>query len=155
MQKSGSRLLHMSPKAILDVSQVASSSLRDFVLQLSPLCFSSSTQAAEKLYQKGFLSYPRTETDQYDKDFDFKPLIEKQIQDNNWGGFAQRFVSVVIFALSTILQLTRNLFLSPDFRTESSNVLETERRTIRLILRSIRRLGQALLPETRRRSTSS
>ena len=47
-------------------------------------------QNAEKLYQKGFLSYPRTETDQFDKDFDFDSLIDKQIQDNNWGPFAQR-----------------------------------------------------------------
>ncbi|RSH92151.1 DNA topoisomerase [Saitozyma podzolica] len=52
LQQSGSRLLHMTPKRVLDL--------------------------AEKLYQKGFLSYPRTETDQYDKDFDFNSLIHKQ-----------------------------------------------------------------------------
>jgi DNA topoisomerase-3 len=50
-------------------------------------------QLAEKLYQKGFLSYPRTETDQYDKDFDFNSLIHKQTYDNTWGGFAQRRVT--------------------------------------------------------------
>jgi DNA topoisomerase III len=48
------------------------------------------SQHAEKLYQKGFLSYPRTETDQFDRDFDFDSLIQKQAQDPNWGGFAQR-----------------------------------------------------------------
>lgn len=47
-------------------------------------------QIAESLYQKGFVSYPRTETDQYDKDFDFQTLIEKQSADNDWGAFAAR-----------------------------------------------------------------
>ncbi|TFY76359.1 hypothetical protein EWM64_g7651 [Hericium alpestre] len=63
LQKSGSRLLRLAPKKILDI--------------------------AEKLYQQGFLSYPRTETDQYDPQFDFMSLIDKQTQDTNWGAFAQ------------------------------------------------------------------
>ncbi|CED85438.1 prokaryotic type i dna topoisomerase [Phaffia rhodozyma] len=64
LQKAGSRLLHMSPKQVLE--------------------------HAEKLYQKGFLSYPRTETDQFDPAFDFSALIRKQTQDPTWGTFAQR-----------------------------------------------------------------
>ncbi|CDU22640.1 related to DNA topoisomerase III alpha [Sporisorium scitamineum] len=66
LQKSGSRLLRLTPKRILDV--------------------------AESLYQKGFLSYPRTETDQYDKDFDFTSLIAKQTADGAWGNAAQRLL---------------------------------------------------------------
>ncbi|KAL0581930.1 DNA topoisomerase [Marasmius crinis-equi] len=62
LQKAGSRLLKLSPKRVLDI--------------------------AEKLYQQGFLSYPRTETDQYDPQFDFRSLIEKQRADPAWGGFA-------------------------------------------------------------------
>ncbi|KAF8499652.1 DNA topoisomerase [Russula emetica] len=62
LQKSGSRLLRLSPKKILDV--------------------------AEHLYQQGFLSYPRTETDQYDPQFDFASLIAKQVVDPAWGPFA-------------------------------------------------------------------
>ncbi|ETW80507.1 hypothetical protein HETIRDRAFT_46055 [Heterobasidion irregulare TC 32-1] len=62
LQKAGSRLLKLAPKKILDV--------------------------AEGLYQKGFLSYPRTETDQFDPEFDFMTLIEKQTADPAWGGFA-------------------------------------------------------------------
>ncbi|KAG8969678.1 DNA topoisomerase [Tulasnella sp. 419] len=62
MQKAGSRLLRMTPKKILDT--------------------------AEKLYQSGFLSYPRTETDQFDPAFDHMALIEKQTVDGAWGGFA-------------------------------------------------------------------
>ncbi|KAJ7282890.1 prokaryotic type I DNA topoisomerase [Mycena rebaudengoi] len=63
LQKAGSRLLRLAPKKVLDI--------------------------AEKLYQQGFLSYPRTETDQYDPQFDFMTLIEKQTVDPNWGNFAQ------------------------------------------------------------------
>ncbi|KAJ6476019.1 prokaryotic type I DNA topoisomerase [Mycena vitilis] len=63
LQKAGSRFLKLAPKAVLDV--------------------------AEKLYNQGFLSYPRTETDQFDPQFDFMTLIEKQTVDPMWGGFAQ------------------------------------------------------------------
>ena len=64
LQKSGSRLLRLAPKKILDIS--------------------------ESLYQRGLLSYPRTETDQYDKAFDFHSLIAKQISDTQWGDIAAR-----------------------------------------------------------------
>ncbi|KAL5524020.1 hypothetical protein ACEPAG_8193 [Sanghuangporus baumii] len=62
LQKSGSRLLRLGPKTVLDI--------------------------AERLYQQGFLSYPRTETDQFDAQFDFMALIDKQTTDPNWGAFA-------------------------------------------------------------------
>ncbi|KAK4047157.1 DNA topoisomerase [Microbotryomycetes sp. JL201] len=62
LQQTGSRLLRLSPKTILDL--------------------------AEGLYQKGFLSYPRTETNQFDRDFNFMELIDKQKTDGAWGGFA-------------------------------------------------------------------
>ncbi|KAH6885641.1 DNA topoisomerase [Coprinopsis sp. MPI-PUGE-AT-0042] len=64
LQKAGSRLLRLAPKKILDIS--------------------------ERLYQQGFLSYPRTETDQFDNQFDFMSLINKQTVDGAWGDFAQR-----------------------------------------------------------------
>lgn len=44
---------------------------------------------AEDLYTKGFISYPRTETDSYDKGIDLQKLVEKQVQDGSWGGYAQ------------------------------------------------------------------
>ncbi|KAH9942376.1 DNA topoisomerase [Epithele typhae] len=62
LQKAASRILKISPKKALDI--------------------------AEKLYQQGFLSYPRTETDVYDPQFDFITLIGKQSADPAWGGFA-------------------------------------------------------------------
>ena len=44
---------------------------------------------AEDLYNKGWISYPRTETDQFDKGIDLRSLIQKQAQDQTWGPHAQ------------------------------------------------------------------
>ncbi|KAE8148702.1 DNA topoisomerase [Aspergillus avenaceus] len=46
-------------------------------------------KVAEALYTKGFISYPRTETDQFDKGIDLKKLVEKQLPDGNWGQYAR------------------------------------------------------------------
>jgi DNA topoisomerase-3 len=48
---------------------------------------------AEGLYQKGFISYPRTETDRFDPGMNLRALVEKQTQDNRWGTFAQNLVN--------------------------------------------------------------
>lgn len=47
---------------------------------------------AESLYNRGFISYPRTETDQFDKGMNLRELVRKQTQDNRWGQFAQDLV---------------------------------------------------------------
>ncbi|KAK8095844.1 uncharacterized protein PG998_002473 [Apiospora kogelbergensis] len=49
--------------------------------------------AAESLYNKGFISYPRTETDKFDKGMPLRTLVQKQAQDNRWGTFAQNLVN--------------------------------------------------------------
>ena len=41
---------------------------------------------AEKLYTQGFISYPRTETNQFPKELDLMTLCQAQTQDPNWGG---------------------------------------------------------------------
>ena len=41
---------------------------------------------AENLYTQGLISYPRTETNQFPKDFNFAELIEKQTNDTAWDG---------------------------------------------------------------------
>lgn len=46
-------------------------------------------KVAEALYTKGFISYPRTETDQFDKAIDLKKLVEKQYPDDRWGQYAK------------------------------------------------------------------
>ncbi|CCE65458.1 hypothetical protein TPHA_0L01010 [Tetrapisispora phaffii CBS 4417] len=60
-----------------------------------------SLDAAEKLYQKGFLSYPRTETDIFPKTMDLKKLVEKQAQLDQtnssnrspWADYAKNLLS--------------------------------------------------------------
>ena len=44
---------------------------------------------AEKLYNQGIISYPRTETDCFDDNFNLKDLIAAQTQDSRWGSYAQ------------------------------------------------------------------
>ncbi|KAF2224271.1 DNA topoisomerase III [Elsinoe ampelina] len=44
---------------------------------------------AEKLYNKGFISYPRTETDRFDRNADLQRLIQNQTQSATWGTYAQ------------------------------------------------------------------
>jgi len=46
-------------------------------------------QVAEKLYQSGWTSYPRTETDQFDKGIDLRALVQKQTQGGPWAPSAQ------------------------------------------------------------------
>ena len=41
---------------------------------------------AEKLYSQGYISYPRTETNQFPRDFDLQTLVQNQTVDANWGG---------------------------------------------------------------------
>ncbi|KAI9837975.1 MAG: hypothetical protein M1819_006129 [Sarea resinae] len=65
LQKNGSRFLHMDSQRVMKI--------------------------AEDLYTKGFISYPRTETDQFDKDMDLRKLVEKQVHDSRWGNFAQEY----------------------------------------------------------------
>ncbi|KAL1897189.1 DNA topoisomerase [Ceratocystis pirilliformis] len=43
---------------------------------------------AESLYNRGFISYPRTETDRFDKGMDLESLIRNQSQDSTWGAYA-------------------------------------------------------------------
>ncbi len=63
LQKMGSRFLRMSSQEVMRV--------------------------AEELYTKGWISYPRTETDQFDRDMDLRSIISRQTSDACWGNFAQ------------------------------------------------------------------
>ncbi|KAI9715325.1 MAG: DNA topoisomerase [Chrysothrix sp. TS-e1954] len=63
LQKMGSRFLRMDSQRVMKL--------------------------AEELYQRGFLSYPRTETDQFSHDMDLRTIVAKQTSDNSWGGYAQ------------------------------------------------------------------
>ncbi|KAF6209731.1 hypothetical protein GE061_015480 [Apolygus lucorum] len=45
---------------------------------------------AEKLYTKGYISYPRTETNIFPDSINLSTLVEMQTEDSRWGSFAQR-----------------------------------------------------------------
>jgi hypothetical protein len=49
-------------------------------------------EVAERLYQGGFLSYPRTETDIFPPSMDLAVLVQEQTQHPTWGAFAQRLL---------------------------------------------------------------
>ncbi|KAI8319334.1 prokaryotic type I DNA topoisomerase [Martensiomyces pterosporus] len=59
-------------------------------LRLSP---DSIMSIAEGLYNQGFISYPRTETDQFDKNMDLKSTVAKLTQFQPLSGYAQRLVN--------------------------------------------------------------
>ncbi|TGZ83263.1 DNA topoisomerase III [Ascodesmis nigricans] len=67
LQKLGSRFLHITSQEVMSI--------------------------AEKLYTNGFISYPRTETDQFDPGMDLRALCEKQTQSPTWGPFAQNLLN--------------------------------------------------------------
>lgn len=46
-------------------------------------------EIAERLYQQGYLSYPRTETDKFKEGFDLAALVGAQAGNPQWGGFAR------------------------------------------------------------------
>jgi len=50
-------------------------------------------EIAEKLYMKGLISYPRTETNIFPSEINLQPLVQNQISDPRWGQFAQRVLN--------------------------------------------------------------
>jgi len=47
---------------------------------------------AEELYQNGFISYPRTETDSFPPELDLREIVDDQAQDARWGPYAQQLL---------------------------------------------------------------
>lgn len=64
LQKTVSRKLHLSGHKIMEI--------------------------AEKLYNKGLISYPRTETTRYSSTINIKNLVKRQTGSSAWGDFATR-----------------------------------------------------------------
>ena len=48
---------------------------------------------AERLYQRGFLSYPRTETNRFPAGLDLRNLINMHRGSQQWGGYATRLLN--------------------------------------------------------------
>lgn len=51
---------------------------------------------AESLYTKGFISYPRTETDQFDSAINLRVIIEKVQVDHTWGDYANQYANLFV-----------------------------------------------------------
>ena len=49
-------------------------------------------EIAEKLYQKGFISYPRTETEKFAQNINLQSIINEMRQNNNWGQYADKLL---------------------------------------------------------------
>ncbi|CAI2384895.1 unnamed protein product [Moneuplotes crassus] len=58
-------------------------------LKISP---SNAMKIAEKLYNMGYLSYPRTETTQFKKGFNLKKLVQNIKDNSSWGDFANKLL---------------------------------------------------------------
>ena len=82
LQKNASRFLNMSSSQAM-VVRVGTDGCRVLYAKLYG-------QAAESLYTRGLISYPRTETNRFDSSFPFNTMIERQVNDASWGTFAQR-----------------------------------------------------------------
>lgn len=67
LQKFGSRYLKISSDRVMDI--------------------------AEKLYNQGYISYPRTETDMFEPDFDLKTLLGYQKDNPKWGSYANHLLN--------------------------------------------------------------
>lgn len=49
-------------------------------------------EIAESLYQRGYISYPRTETDNFKEGTDLESLLRIQSSDAHWGAYAQELL---------------------------------------------------------------
>ncbi|RDW83380.1 DNA topoisomerase [Coleophoma crateriformis] len=83
--EKGTRRIKPLPLTTVELQKMATKYLR--------MNSQQAMTVAETLYNKGYISYPRTETDRFDKEMDLKALVQKQIQDNRWGEFANNLMN--------------------------------------------------------------
>ncbi|KAH0484084.1 MAG: hypothetical protein KVP17_004015 [Porospora cf. gigantea B] len=72
------------PLTTVDLTKLAARRLR----MASDACM----RLAEGLYNRGIISYPRTETDSYPETIDLTPLVEAHVHHGSFGSFVQRML---------------------------------------------------------------
>ncbi|KAK7099050.1 hypothetical protein V1264_003246 [Littorina saxatilis] len=83
VQKKGEKTKPLALNTV-EMLRVASSGLG-----LSP---HHTMQIAERLYIQGYISYPRTETNNYPDSFDLKGTLRQQQDHPNWGSFVRKLL---------------------------------------------------------------
>lgn len=71
-------LTSLTRRAVQEFEKLASRKLRINV--------KDAMAVAEKLYTKGLISYPRTETNIFPKELNLRNLVQLQAEDRRWGG---------------------------------------------------------------------
>jgi len=56
-------------------------------------------QVAEKLYQQGFITYPRTESTSYPEKFNFQGTLEQLASVQTFTAYCQKLVEVTLLCL--------------------------------------------------------
>ncbi|XP_076801869.1 DNA topoisomerase 3-beta-1-like [Clavelina lepadiformis] len=76
------------PQALntVEMLRVASSSLN-----IGP---QQTMQAAESLYTRGYISYPRTETTHYPENFEFRSSLNQLASGNLWGSYVKKLIDI-------------------------------------------------------------
>ena len=82
-----------SPLATVELQKDASRKLR--------IPSDKAMEIAEQLYQEGYLSYPRTETDKFKEGFDLRGLIQAQTADGRWAAHANELLAADLEAFVT------------------------------------------------------
>jgi len=92
-----------APAKVTDVSQKEDRMVRPQALNTVAMLKMASTRLglgpqqamhmAERLYLSGWMTYPRTETNTYPKNFDLRSAVSAQTQHPHWGHYAQELLS--------------------------------------------------------------
>jgi DNA topoisomerase III len=72
--------------------------MQKLVSQKLKISSAKAMELAEKLYNKGYISYPRTETNRFSNTFNLKSIAKKQEGSSVWGDFAKKVVSGELYS---------------------------------------------------------
>lgn len=81
------------PKSKLRPLPLRTVELQKFASRYLKISSDKVMEIAESLYNGGFISYPRTETDQFDNKFDFKAILEAHSRHLVWGNYVQMLIN--------------------------------------------------------------